>query len=141
MHKPRRGRGLSRRRQDPNRGISVSIVITAHNEADQVRRTVRSLRENTTRPNEFVVVDDASTDGCCDAIDADRLCLIRHRSRLGVAPSRLEASRRATGDCIAFYDAHQRVSPGCIDRCAELALHRDCIVSPARSRVLIRRPG
>jgi glycosyltransferase involved in cell wall biosynthesis len=131
LHKLRRGPDLSRQRRVPNRGVSLSIVITAHNEAGQLRRTVESLRENTTLANEFVVVDDASTDGCCDAIDADRVYVIRHLSRLGVAPSRLEASRRVTGDCLAFCDGHQRVSPGCIDRCAELALRRNCIVSPA----------
>ncbi len=131
LHKLRRGSALSPSRRSANRGVSVSIVITAHNEAEQARRTVQSLRENTTQTSEYFVVDDASTDGCCDAIGADRVYVIRHPSRLGVAPSRLEASRRAAGDCIAFYDAHQRVTPGCIDRCAELALRRNCIVSPA----------
>lgn len=131
MQKVRCARGLVRQRQLTGLAVSVSIVITAHNEADQLRRTVQSLRENTTQANEIVVVDDASTDGCCDAIEADGVCVLRHSSRLGVAPSRLEAARRVTGDCIAFYDGHQRVSPGCIDRCTELALRRNAIVSPA----------
>ncbi len=81
-------------------------------------------------PYECVVVDDASTDGCCDGLEFDNLLIMRNQSRLGVAPSRLSAAHHSTGDVLAFFDGHQRISKGCVERCAELALQRDCIVSP-----------
>lgn len=109
---------------------SLSIIITAHNEGDELRRTVESVRANTRSPFEILVVDDGSTDGSCDALAADDLKIIRHERRQGVAPSRNAACAVAAGDVFAFLDGHQRVSDGCLNQCADLALERKAIVWP-----------
>ena len=108
----------------------VSVVITAHNEGEEVLRTIESVEANTKAPIEFIVVDDASTDGCCDNLERDRLRVIRHDRRIGVAYSRNTASDVARGDVLVFLDGHQRVSAGCLDRCATVALANEAIVWP-----------
>ena len=41
----------------------VSVVIPAYNRADMIEDTLESVREQTHRPLELIVVDDGSTDG------------------------------------------------------------------------------
>jgi glycosyltransferase involved in cell wall biosynthesis len=113
-----------------NRESGQSVIITAHNESDELCATVDSLYANTRYLHQCIIVDDASTDGCCKGVSLPNTCIIRHPSRQGVAPSRLEAASFATGDVLAFFVAPQRVSRGCVDRCRDLALRRRSIVTP-----------
>jgi glycosyltransferase involved in cell wall biosynthesis len=110
--------------------VSISIVITAHNEGEEVRRTVESVRANARGPTEIILVDDGSTDGSCASLGGRDLRLLTNRERLGVAPSRNAGAGVATAAALAFVDAHQRFTPGCLDRCAETALARNAIVWP-----------
>jgi len=109
---------------------SLTVIITSHNEGQELERTVRSVIENTPCLAEVIVVDEASTDGSCNAVASERVRVIRHDERVGVAYSRDEASRAAHGDVLCYLDAHQRVSPHCLDRCAELALDLQAITCP-----------
>jgi glycosyltransferase involved in cell wall biosynthesis len=115
-----------RRRDEP----LVSVIITAHNEGAEVLRTIESVEANTTAPVEFIVVDDGSTDGCCENLDRQQLRVIRHDRRIGVAHSRNAGARVGRGDVFVFLDGHQRVSAGCLERCAAVALSRGAIVWP-----------
>ncbi len=108
----------------------LSTIITAHNEGSEVRRTVRSVRRCTRMPVEIIVVDDGSSDGSCLDLGQDVDRVIRHDRRVGVAYSRAAGCAAARGDVLAFLDGHQRVSRGCLDRCAELAVRRRAIVWP-----------
>lgn len=109
----------------------LSIVITAHNEGDEVARTIESIRANTSASYEILLVDDASTDGCCNDLVLDEtLQVIRRPTRIGVANSRLQASRQARGQVIAYFDAHQRVEKDCLEKCAKAALENNTIVTP-----------
>jgi glycosyltransferase involved in cell wall biosynthesis len=110
--------------------LLISVVITVHNEGDELRRTIESVRQNTLGDCEIIVVDDGSTDGCCENADLEGVRLIRHEARVGVACSRHEASGVAKGTALAFLDGHQRVERGALEECAELALERNAIVWP-----------
>ena len=108
----------------------VSVVISAHNEADEVRRTVHSIFQSVkSRTCEVIVVDDGSADGCCE-IGGDALRILRHEKRIGVGYSRDEACQIATGEVFAFLDGHQRVEDDSLSRCADLAALKSCIVCP-----------
>jgi glycosyltransferase involved in cell wall biosynthesis len=113
-----------------NGAIPLSIVITAYNEGEEVRRTLDSIAANTVGPYEVVLVDDGSTDGSCDAVGSENIRVVRHTERVGIASSRNEGCSLARGDVLAFLDAHQRLSPRCLNQCAELALARKAIVWP-----------
>ncbi len=108
----------------------LSILITAHNEGDEVRRTVDSVLSHTGGRVEVVVVDDGSTDGSCSQLANPRVRVIRNSQRTGVAPSRDQAVRYAKGDAFAFLDGHQRVTSGALNRCAAFAKDRSAILFP-----------
>jgi glycosyltransferase involved in cell wall biosynthesis len=108
----------------------ASVIITAHNEGAEVLRTIQSVEANTRSAVEFIVVDDGSTDGCCENLTRERLRVIRHDRRIGVAFSRNAGALVARGEVLVFLDGHQRVSAGCIERSATVALSKRAIVCP-----------
>jgi glycosyltransferase involved in cell wall biosynthesis len=110
--------------------LTLSVVITAHNEGGELRRTIDSVRNTTNGNTEIIVVDDASTDGSGASIQGPAVRLIRHTQRQGVAPSRNTGAQAASGGIIAFIDGHQRFSPQCLDHCAEVAVSYNGIVWP-----------
>jgi glycosyltransferase involved in cell wall biosynthesis len=108
----------------------ISVIVTTHNEGSELAHTLRSISENTRQLYEIIVVDDGSDDGSCDSIDSDRVRVIRHPQRIGIAFSRHEGSLAALGDVLCYLDAHQRVSPDCLDRCAQLAMREHAVTCP-----------
>jgi len=108
----------------------ISVILTAYNEGDEVARTLESIRANTPERYEIILVDDGSTDGACSGLEGDDLRVLRHEERIGIAYSRNEACEVATGDVFAFLDAHQRLSPNCLSRCAEVAVEHNGIAWP-----------
>jgi glycosyltransferase involved in cell wall biosynthesis len=88
---------------------------------------VQSIRDNCT-DHEIILIDEGSTDGSCQNQDVD--LLIRHETRIGIAYSRNEGVNAAHGEVYAFVDAHQRVTKGCFEACAEVALARQAIAWP-----------
>jgi glycosyltransferase involved in cell wall biosynthesis len=109
---------------------SISVVITSHNEGKELHRTIKSVIANTEHLTEIIVVDDGSTDGSCQEIECDDVRMIRHVQRLGVAISRDEGSRAASGEVLCYLDGHQRVGKKCLNHCARLAVDRCAITCP-----------
>ena len=83
----------------------LSVLLTAYNEGAEVLRTVRSIARNTRGEFEIIVVDDGSTDACCQGLDDFGVAVIRHERRLGVGAVIAEEDpvgpRRGTGRCRA----------------------------------------
>jgi glycosyltransferase involved in cell wall biosynthesis len=109
---------------------NISVIVTAHNEGEELRRTLRSVVENTHGLREVIVVDDGSDDGSCDNVSTHLIRVIRHSKRIGVASSRGEGSLLAQGDVLCYLDGHHRLSKGCLDHCARLAIDRSAITCP-----------
>lgn len=109
---------------------AISIIVTAHNEGAELSSTLDSIRSQTSEPFEIILVDDGSTDGSTAQLVGRDLQVIRHEERIGVAYSRNAACRIARGEVFAFLDAHQRLSPGCLDQCAAVAREQCAIVWP-----------
>ena len=110
-------------------GPMLSVIITTHNEGDEVALTVEDFQLRTGCPVEIIVVDDASTDGSCAALPPS-VKVIRNGERLGVAPSRNRGAAAATGAAFMFPDAHMRTTPGIPARMMQAALDRRAIIVP-----------
>ncbi|SUV04513.1 polypeptide N-acetylgalactosaminyltransferase [Cytobacillus firmus] len=86
----------------------VSIIFPVKNEGTNVKSTLDSLFSvNSHIPFEAIVVDDASTDGCCSFIDTykHKVKLIRTKG-IGAARARNLGAEQAKGKYLAFCDAH-----------------------------------
>jgi glycosyltransferase involved in cell wall biosynthesis len=88
----------------------ISIVIPAHNEG-RLRQTVAAIRDTTEGNYELIVVDDASSDSCCDFLRADpppfeNVVLVDVPQRVGVAGCRNLGASRSHAPILVAMDAH-----------------------------------
>lgn len=126
---PRGGTVAAVRRQDHSAAsANCSVVITAHDESEELQRTLRSLHRSSRASHELILVDDGTSQPLSVPPGTDHV--LRHERRAGVAASRHEAALLASGDVIAFADAHQRFTRDCYDSCAAVAIQRQAVVSP-----------
>ncbi len=95
----------------------VSVIIPTHNRAQRVLRAVRSVRDQSFRDMEIIVVDDGSVDQTATLLrDVDpRVEVIRHPRRRGVSAARNTGIRRSGGSLIAFLDSDDRWLPRKLD--------------------------
>lgn len=98
----------------------VSVVLPTFNRADLLGRAIDSVRQQTYRTFELLVVDDGSTDDTAALIAGiadDRLRYLPQSANRGQAAARNEGLRRARGDFISFQDSDDVWMP---DRLARL---------------------
>jgi glycosyltransferase involved in cell wall biosynthesis len=103
----------------PHEEKSVSVVIPVYNCAERVEGAIRSALDQTPRPLEVIVVDDAST----DSIDASALAaidpcvrVIRHEINRGGSTARNTGIDAARGDLVALLDADDRWLSGKLEK-------------------------
>jgi dolichol-phosphate mannosyltransferase len=70
---------------DPYTDHKVIVIIPAYNEAEKISRVVEKIPKD--KVTEILVIDDGSTDGCCDNLPALGASVLRHDERrfIGVA--------------------------------------------------------
>jgi teichuronic acid biosynthesis glycosyltransferase TuaG len=88
----------------------ISVVIPAYNAARWLRRAVTSASEQTLRPAEIIIVDDASHDDTyivAESLAAQHpeIRIFRHDSNRGPAAARNRGIAESRGDYVAFLDA------------------------------------
>jgi GT2 family glycosyltransferase len=90
----------------------ISVVIPVLNEAEYLRRTVEQFQATMPPGSEIIVVDDGSTDGGTDFLNAAQNGIKLLKSeRLGVAGARNRGAEEVAGDIIVFSDAHVETPP------------------------------
>lgn len=91
----------------------LSVILPCFNEAEAISRVlddwyhqIEKLKQQLNCSEiEIVVVDDGSTDGGCDNIQANyKVKLVRHPQNLGYGQSLKTGLREAKGDWVAFHD-------------------------------------
>ncbi|MEX1133125.1 MAG: glycosyltransferase [Flavobacteriales bacterium] len=105
--------------------MTISVVMATHNGVAFVEEQLNTIALGTVVPDELVVVDDASTDGTGDLLEAcrknsniARIILIRNEKNLGPTPSFLKALDRSTGDIVFFADQDDHWAPDKIESLA-----------------------
>ncbi|GMA60063.1 glycosyltransferase [Alicyclobacillus fastidiosus] len=108
----------------------VSLIFPAKNEGNNVHSTITStLQTKTNYSYEIIVVDDGSTDQCCDFISSfeclNPIQLIRTEA-MGLARAKNLGAQHAKGDILIFCDAHLQFEDLWIDRMIEPILTGIC---------------
>ena len=97
-----------------DRGL-VSIVVPVFNVGEYVGECLESLRAQTYRNIEVIVIDDGSSDDSgviCDAIGVtDARFKVVHQANAGLSAARNAGIEMAKGEWIAFVDSDDTVSP------------------------------
>ncbi|CAM3878079.1 glycosyltransferase family 2 protein [Alicyclobacillus pomorum] len=108
----------------------VSLIMPAKNEGINVLTTIDSaLQAKTKYPFEIIIVDDGSTDQCCDFVhsheSSNRMQLIRTEG-IGLARAKNLGAERSKGDFLIFCDAHLQFEDLWIDRLLEPIRNQMC---------------
>jgi glycosyltransferase involved in cell wall biosynthesis len=85
----------------------ASVVIPTINSLHYLKVTVRAILEQSMDDLELIVVDEASTDGTAEWLDAHpdpRVRVIHHERPMGACQSRNDGIAAATGEWIGFCD-------------------------------------
>lgn len=91
----------------------LSVILPCYNEAEAISSVLNDWSNEIDKLKlqldcseiEIVVVDDGSTDGGCDNIEANyNVRLIRHSQNLGYGQSLKTGLQQAKGDWVAFHD-------------------------------------
>jgi len=96
---------------------NVSVIIPTYNHATFLAGALESVFAQTSHPREVVVVDDGSTDGTPDVLQAyeGRIRVLTQSNR-GVAAARNAGAALASGDLLAFLDADDAWLPVKLER-------------------------
>jgi glycosyltransferase involved in cell wall biosynthesis len=97
--------------------MSVSIVIPTFNCAPFIGETIRSALDQSSEPQEVLVVDDGSTDDTDSVLRrfASRIAVHRQANQ-GVAVARNSGMDLATGEWILFLDADDVLEPRALEQ-------------------------
>ena len=92
---------------------TYSVIIPLYNKAGEVERAVRSALAQSLQPLEVVVVDDGSTDGGAEVVEAIGSPLVRivRQENKGVCVARNRAMAEAKGTHLALLDADDEWLP------------------------------
>jgi glycosyltransferase involved in cell wall biosynthesis len=114
--------------------MKCSVVICTYNYAHLLPDALQTLAAQTVQDFELVVVDDGSTDHTAEVVErfAPRFqnCVYFRKAHTGLADSRNQGVRRASGSHIAFLDADDLWSPNC------LAAFRDAFLQNEQAEVV-----
>jgi glycosyltransferase involved in cell wall biosynthesis len=82
----------------------ISVIIPTYNRLDLLKETVQSVRAQTFRDFEVIVVDDGSTDGTAEWLRAQPDLHAVEQTNHGIAASRNNGAAAARGRWFAFLD-------------------------------------
>jgi glycosyltransferase involved in cell wall biosynthesis len=85
--------------------MKVSVIIPAFNSRDYILEAIDSVRNQTLRAHEIIVVDDGSSDGSVELLRSIDDVILVAQSNNGPSSARNAGVRVATGELIAFLDS------------------------------------
>lgn len=107
----------------------VSVIIPVYNVRAYLRECVDSVRAQSHRDMEILLVDDGSTDGSgelCDILAAeDARIRVMHKPNGGVSAARNDAIEAATGDYLLFIDGDDTIDPRMAEKMLSMAEKHD----------------
>lgn len=112
----------------PHEAPAFSVVVPLYNKVGQVAATLASVLSQTLPPREILVIDNGSTDGSAQVVEAIASPLVRllHEERRGPGPARNRGIAEATSEWTAFIDADDLWAPNHLEVLgAVIARHPD----------------
>jgi len=106
--------------------MNVSVVMSVYNGAATLRETLDSIQAQRGVDFEVIVVDDGSTDGTAEILDAAKEIRVIHQENQGLTRSLVTGCRAAKAPIIARHDCGDRSHPDRLRK--QLELMKDDVV-------------
>lgn len=102
--------------QPSNQAPKISVLMSVYNNAPTVAEAIKSILAQTVQDFEFIIVDDASTDGSLKILqlfsaENKNIIVIQNSKNEGLAISLNRALEQSRGEFIARQDAHATSRP------------------------------
>ena len=118
----------------------ICVVIPAFNSERTIERALASVASQTLRPEQIIVVDDASTDNTATVAQSfagAKVEVVRLPEPLGASGARNVGIRHANADLVAFLDADDEWKPSKLERQVEaLLLMPECSFVSCRTDLI-----
>lgn len=115
--------------EDLNKKPIVSIIIPAYNIAPYLERCLESVRHQTYKELQIIIIDDGSTDQTGRIADSfaerDKRFHVIHKENSGVSAARKTGLEQADGEYIGFVDGDDYIEPEMYEKLVGLAVEYD----------------
>lgn len=112
--------------EQKNRPVLVSVIVPIYNTVEYLPRCVNSIRKQTYRNLEIILVDDGSTDNSGAMAEKfaleDKRVRVFHKENGGSSSARNLGIEKARGDFIGFVDSDDYIEPQMYERLLSAAL-------------------
>lgn len=95
--------------------VKISVVIPAYNEEKYLSKCLESLKNQTYKTFEIIIVDNGSSDATADIAKKYNIIII-HESKKGVGAARKKGFAQAQGDIIVSTDADCSFPPDWLEK-------------------------
>lgn len=104
--------------------VTVSVIIPVYNSEKVITNTIQSVKEQTYKNIEIIVVDDGSTDNSLEILNLEknndsRISVI-HTSNKGVSSARNTGVELARGRWVIFVDSDDKIDSEFVERLVKL---------------------
>lgn len=124
--------------EDPTQPF-VSVIIPTFNRLELLKETVASVRDQTFRDYEIIVINDGCTDGTPEWLDAQKDLKHLDRKNSGIAASRNNGAAAARGQWFAFLDHDDLWAPDKLEIQAEFVKENPEVALVAARHVRLGR--
>jgi glycosyltransferase involved in cell wall biosynthesis len=94
----------NRRHNEMELEARISVIIVTYNRPDEAKKAIKSLLNQSVKPFEIIVIDDASSTPLQMKIEDSRIKLIRFNEERGLSGARNCGISESIGDYLAFID-------------------------------------
>ena len=104
---------------------TVSVILPNYNHAKYLPQSLKAILDQSVKPREVIIIDDASTDNSVDIISKfikqySSIQLILNKKNVGCERSNLKGLEQATGDYVIFAGADDYFLPGFFEQSLRL---------------------
>ncbi len=118
--------------KEEGRPLWISVIVPVYNTVDLLQRCVDSIRRQTYRNLEIILVDDGSTDNSGALAEKfaleDRRIRVFHKENGGSSSARNLGISKARGDFIGFVDSDDYIEPEMYERLLQVAVTEDLLM-------------
>ena len=111
----------------------ISVIVPVYNIENYIEKTVESIRNQTYKNLEIILVDDGSSDNSGRILDEiaakDSRIKVIHQENGGVTSARISGIKMATGEWIGFVDGDDFIEPDMYDVLLKNAIKHQADIS------------
>lgn len=118
--------------EERNRTVLISVIVPVYNVVEYLPKCVNSIRRQTYRNLEIILVDDGSTDNSGAMAEKfaleDKRVRVFHKENGGSSSARNLGIEKARGDFIGFVDSDDFIEPQMYERLLAVALSENLLM-------------